>query len=155
MLLIVDRAFSHYHHMVRTSEETLSFEDAIRAEPERLREELGLVTSDRRLKYQRRTFSYLARGRYLEQLERWWKVFPEDRFAIISSAELMTAPQKVLDDVGQFLGLTEQFTHFSGNRHLGGYQEPIKPATREQLQKTFRPHNQALYARLKRVFPWQ
>ena len=46
----VDRAYSHYYHEVRKKRETLSFEDAIKTEEERLRGEFEKLIKNERYK---------------------------------------------------------------------------------------------------------
>jgi hypothetical protein len=103
----VSRAYSHYQHEVDGGfEELSSFEAAIDAEPERLRGEAErLVAEPGATSYAHRHYSYLARGRYAEQLEVWFRHFPESRCtscgARISSAIQRAAHGEVLE----FLGL--------------------------------------------------
>jgi hypothetical protein len=70
----------------------LSFADAIDAEPARLA--AGGHTA-------RRQFSYVARGRYAEQLIRWYEHIPRSRILVVRTEELTTRYGDILD----FLGL--------------------------------------------------
>jgi hypothetical protein len=68
----VARAYSHYQHEVALGREPLSFEDALAAEPERTRgEEARLVADARAFSRAWWDHTYVARGLYAEQLERW------------------------------------------------------------------------------------
>ena len=69
----VDRAYSHYWHERRYGWESLPFEQALAAEPERLRggEEA------------RRHYSYLDRGRYAHQLARYLDRFPREQILVL------------------------------------------------------------------------
>jgi len=68
----VARALSHYHHEVALGMEPLTFKAALEAEPERLDgEERRLVQFPGYVSVAHQHHSYLARGRYHEQLERW------------------------------------------------------------------------------------
>src|SRR3954447_1356946 len=85
----VDRAYSAYQLQRAIGTEPLSFEDAIAAEDERLAgEEERLLADPAYRSPAHRHFSYQARGRYAEQLERWFARFPRERFLILSSDEL-------------------------------------------------------------------
>jgi len=74
----VDRAYSHYLMSVRKGFETLNFNEAIKQEQTRLkssnREEIN-------------NFSYMSRGRYEEQLKRYFKFFPIENFLFINYDE--------------------------------------------------------------------
>src|SRR5439155_7010676 len=76
----VDRAFSHYWHQAKRGFEDLSFQEAVAQEPSRLNGELERVISDERyVSFERHHHSYLARGRYAEQLEVWFDLFPRQQ----------------------------------------------------------------------------
>lgn len=70
----VDRAYSHYLMSKRRSYETLPFEEAILAEPERLR-----VGGD----FERNHFSYIDRGRYAVQLKRYYNLFKQENIMVL------------------------------------------------------------------------
>ena len=63
----VDRAYSHYLMTARRGRETMSFFDALAAEPER-------TASDFQSKID---FSYIGRGRYASQIQRFLDYFPK------------------------------------------------------------------------------
>jgi hypothetical protein len=102
----VSRAWSHYRHMVRLGLEPLSFEEAIAAEPLRLAGEVERLEADRHYDAVRyRRYSYLTRGAYAEQLERWLAHFPPDRFLVLGSERLLADPAAGYARVLRFLGL--------------------------------------------------
>lgn len=68
-----DRAYSHYQHMRFRGQDTLSFQEALKAEPTRLRNNV-----QSRFKY-----SYLDRGYYARQLKPWIERFGIDNIFII------------------------------------------------------------------------
>ena len=74
--------------------EPLSFGEAIDREEARLagQEELlqrGTVATSAAHEH----FSYVARGRYAEQLERWYARFPRQNVLVMRSEDLYTDPQ--------------------------------------------------------------
>ena len=74
----VARALSHYHHEVALGMEPLTFEEALDAEPERLDgEERRLVQFPGYASVAHQHHSYVARGHYADQLERWLGRVPE------------------------------------------------------------------------------
>jgi hypothetical protein len=57
---------------------------------------------------------YTAPGRYAHQLARYLEVFPEQQVLVVDQAELLAERQRVLGDVFQFVGTSEDFVseHF-------------------------------------------
>ena len=149
----VQRAYSHYRHNRREGWEPLPFEEAIAREPERLQPALDSLRADPdRLDTRLHAFSYLARGRYLEQLLRYEALFPRERILILSSEEYFSDPQRVYAETLRFLGLPPFALPAPAlNRGDGA---DLAPATRERLREYFRPHNEALFAHLGRRFAW-
>ncbi len=154
----VDRAYSHYHHEFRAGRERLSFEDAIRAEPERIAGELERLARDERYtSYSYLHFTYLTRGRYAEQLERWFALFPRDQILIVKSETFYSDPAGELTRIGQFLGLdpADPRAYISSfDRRNAGRYEPMAPATRARLTEYFAPHNERLCQLLGTDFGW-
>lgn len=151
----VERAHSHYLHTKRSGREPLSFEDALEHEEERLAhiwphlddpgyaipKGLGL-------------YSYKARGRYWEQLERWYGAFDRSRLLVLRSEDMFDDPAGTYARVLAFLGLRpwqpERF-----KRHNPRVQaETIAPATRRALRRYFEPHNRVLYRELGHDLGW-
>jgi hypothetical protein len=87
-----DRAYSHYLHSRAYGVEPLSFAGALDAEPARLA--TGGHTA-------RRRYSYVARGRYAEQLSRWFGAVGRDRVLVVRTEQLDDRYGDILD----FLGL--------------------------------------------------
>src|SRR5262245_42743754 len=89
----IARAWSHYHHMVALGHEPLDFDAAVAAEPDRCAPDLRRLADDpyhdpvALLRY-----SYVARGRYAEQLSRWREHFPADRMLVVRSEDFFADP---------------------------------------------------------------
>lgn len=150
-----DRAFSHYQLNVRRGNETLSFEDALQAEPERLAgEHERLLADPNYYSFEHERHSYLARGRYVEQLVAWRALFPPERLLILESGDFFRNTGEVFDRVVDFLGLPRWRPAEFGNRFPGEYKEKMNDATRAWLLDYFRPHNAKLYDLLGRSFSW-
>ena len=95
---------------------------------------------------------YLARGRYAEQLERWWARFPRDQLLVIESSEL--AAGDAFERVLQFLGLDATTgATVTPDRNVGSYTAP-PPALVDRLAEHFAPHNERLFALLGRRWDW-
>lgn len=142
----VERALSHYHHMVRLGRETRPFDHAVR-------HDIGCWqhTADDTLDH---TFAYFRRGLYAEQLEHWWRYFSRERFLILHSEDYYHDPVRVLQTTAtDFLGLaawTPPAYEFSGQNTY----QSMNPDLRAQLVDLYQPPNEALYALLDRDFGW-
>lgn len=144
----IDRAYSQYQMNVRKGIESLSFEDALDKERERL------SRSDDPASSTWRQYSYIKRGLYGEQLERWMSVFPHEQFLIIRSEELYADPERVVRRTLAYLGLRPWHPADFKVYHLAEYAD-MDPAMRKDLAEYFAPHNQRLYALLGRDLGWE
>jgi hypothetical protein len=151
-----DRAYSHYQMMLRfQSQERMTFEDALEAEPQRMHGEMERMESDPGYSSRAyREYSYLGRGRYLEQLLRWERYFPRAQMLIVESEALKRQPDVEMRRVCEFLEIPANQVVEAKLVNSGKY-EPMKPATREWLVEYFAPHNRALYAHLGVDFGWR
>ena len=102
----VDRAQGHWAERVRQRVETLSFEDALAAEPKRLDgEEQRMIDDPSYVSFAHQHFSYVDQGRYSRGLERWMQAFPADHLLILRSEDLYAEPTEVYQQVLDFLDL--------------------------------------------------
>jgi LPS sulfotransferase NodH len=141
----VERAYSHYQHELARGFESLSFEEAIDREPERLEGELEKMRADpsyNSFSYQHH--SYLIRGRYAEQLETWYSLFPEQQILVLASEHLFADPDRVYRRVLEFLGVPPvslpRYEAFNPRRYVD-----MNAATRERLTEYFAEPNRRLY----------
>jgi hypothetical protein len=140
---------------VRAGKELLSFEDAIEAEPERLRGlEERMLADDNYASPIHRRYSYLARGIYIDQLMRWMGYFPREQMLILKAEDLFTDPSRVVAEALAFLGLPPVQLDLSGQYNVRSY-PGLAPATRDRLLEYFEPHNRRLYDFLGRDFGWR
>ena len=146
----IDRAYSHYHHMVRSNREELSFEDAIRIEPERIASDIKNNKFDGKNYFH---YSYLRRGIYHSQLKTWMNVFDKNQFLILESKQLENNLEKTLDAVFKFLGIPKFEILDAGKINVGNYPD-MKPKTRKFLEEYFKPHNEELEKFLNQKFSW-
>jgi hypothetical protein len=151
----VDRAWSFYKHNLRHKVESLPFEAAIDREEERLEGELERIREDDRYhSHRRQHFSYLARGRYLEQLEWWTAAFPRTRLLVLLTDDLERDPQTTVSQLTGFLGLPPIEITVPRKAHVSRPLPPISAATRERLVDYFRPYNEELQEWLGRKLDW-
>ena len=151
----VDRAYSHYHHEVERGCETVSFEDAIRMEDERLRGEFDKMINDEH--YTSWTYnhnSYLLRGIYVDQLKRVHTYFNKRQVLVLKSEDFFKDSQVAMEKVLQFLGLPGWQPRDFKKANVGSYQK-MDPAIRSRLLNYFEPHNHRLYEYLGTNFGWE
>lgn len=140
----VDRAFSHYQHEVALGREPLSFEEALEREEERTRGEVDRMVSDPAyFSHAWWDFTYLARGRYAEQLERWLASFPREQLLVVSSEELSERTGSTYARVLEFLGARPHELAFYPRIFSRGYEE-MKPGTRQMLRDYYADANRRL-----------
>lgn len=108
----IDRAYSHYWHNRERGREALSFPEAIGAEADRLAS--GDPVSMAR-------YSYVARGRYLEQLVRVTEYFPREALHVVMFEELRDDPWPTYRTVCGFLCVDEEFRSSTLGRPLNPY----------------------------------
>lgn len=150
----VDRAHSHHQLETRRGHETLPFEEAIASEDERLAGEADrLLADDRYVGYNHQHYSYLARGRYVDQLRAWLAVFPRDRVLILRSEDLYRDPAAVVDRATAFLGLPS-VALADPRPHNDGRYAALRPETRRRLAAGFAPKNEELAALLGTDVGW-
>src|SRR5690606_7240493 len=153
----IERAPSHYEHERRAGREHLNFEAALAAEEGRLRGEMERVAADPSY-YSKalHRFSYLARGRYAEQLARWFEVFAREQFLIIESEKMFGDPDGSFREVQTFLGLepTALGAYDAYNVRRGREREKIGNNTLRWLEEYYRPYNRDLTELLGTRMQW-
>ncbi|MFM9913591.1 MAG: sulfotransferase domain-containing protein [Methylophilaceae bacterium] len=137
----IDRAYSQWNMERLKNTETLSFWEAIQSEKERCQEALP---------YQHRTYSYIDRGRYLQQLERLWTYFPTSQVLILKHEELKQNPTQTLDLVYDFLEIGHFHQTEALNLHALPYAAPMGKREKAYLKSVFESEIQGL----ERVLNW-
>jgi hypothetical protein len=150
----VDRAFSHYQHEVALGREQLSFEEALAHEDERMDREVEHMLRDPAyFSHPWWNYTYAARGRYAEQLERWYATFPREQLLVLLTDDLAADTAGTYRRVLDFLGV--------GARELDSYPRifereygAMDPTTRTRLEHEFAEPNRRLADLLGRDLPW-
>jgi hypothetical protein len=141
----VERAISHYRHAVEDGREQLPLEAALDAEPSRMA--AGPVP--------RWAFSYVSRGLYAEQLERWFAAFPRHRFLIRFSEDLFSSPADAVGSALEFLGLPPSPSAASYAPTNGARAAvEVAPPVRKELAARFAEPNARLADLLSCRLPW-
>jgi hypothetical protein len=106
----IDRAYSHFLHMVRSGAEPLDdFAQALREE------EVGI--------HKERTFQdYIGRGLYYNQLKRYFETFPREQVRVYLYEDLSGAPLSTVQDAFRFLEVDDSFVpDVSLRRNVSGH----------------------------------
>jgi len=151
----VNRAYSHYQQKAVKGKEQRSFEESVRGEEEFIKTDWAKTCSDESYQGQlSQAFSYLARGRYAEQLEHWFSYFPSNRFHVMFTEELALDPDKEMKKLFHFLGIPEFRKIDLGFRVKERAYDPMSREIRKWLDNYFEPHNRELENLLGRKLPW-
>jgi len=152
----VERAYSHFDLSRRMNNEPIErFEDALEAEPERLKgEREKLLTDETYFSRSHQHHSYLTRGLYAEQLEYWYQFFPREQILVLRSEDMYENAAEVYKQTCRHIGVSEivlaEFRVFGRPKKSS----PLSPETRERLYEFFRPHNERLYQLIGRDMQW-
>jgi hypothetical protein len=124
----IERAYSHWNMQRERGYDELSFLEAIKAEETRRRDALP---------YQNRRFSYLDRGFYSEQIKRLQTFFPEKQIKIFKSESLRQDPQRVLEEIYRYLGVSSIENAESLRQKAGVYRTSMDKETHSILKQIF------------------
>ena len=92
----IERAFSQWNMQRQRGSEPLEFLEAVRAEPSRIAQAAP---------QQLRKFSYVDRGRYGEQLERAFQLFPRRQLLLLKYEEFRARQKETVEKVFRFLNV--------------------------------------------------
>lgn len=150
----VARAWSHHQYEVQNGRETLGFEAALDAEPRRTAGEEHLILLDpSHVSDEHRYHTYLARGRYAEQVVRILDHFPREQLLVLQSEALFADPHGQLQRVWDFLGLGQ--VRLDGLKPMKqGRGRSIPPSAVARLEEYYAPLNEQLYALPGIDFRW-
>ncbi len=88
-----ERAYSHYWYFVQNGQERLPFEEALALEPVRIKENIG--------------YSYVDRGLYAVQIERFLQHFPRESMLFVLHEDLRADPERTVRACVDFLDLPD------------------------------------------------
>lgn len=150
----VERAISHYYWEVRIGCESLSLEEAIAQEPQRLQGETEKILADGTyFSFNHQHYSYLARGIYVEQLQHWMKFFSKEQFLILKSEDLYSNSAKIVNQVFDFLGVPHYELPSYDKYNVNNY-PPVDSHIKQQLKAYFQPFNQKLFEFIDQDLGW-
>jgi hypothetical protein len=143
----VDRAYSHYLLERSRGFEELDFAAALDAEEDRLAgEEAKIIHDPVYVSEAHKHASYLARGDYAPQLERWFAHVPRAQMLVLRSEDLYDRPMETSAQVASFLDIAPEVdVPFAVHNRSTG--PPLELALRARLKVHFAPR----IARLERL----
>ena len=152
----VERAVSHYFREVHLGHEDRPIEEALLLEESRLQPELEKMEKDEfyfsEIHHQK---SYKTRGRYAEQLKRYFDLFDRRQLLVLSSEEYFANPKEALHVIFSFFEINAGFLpHKVTPQEMDGRVPGVPEAVYTALHKYFEPHNEALFQLLGRNLGW-
>lgn len=150
----VERALSNYRERRGSGAEPLDdFVAALDAEAERTAGEVDRIRRDPGYySYSHDNHTYLARGRYAEQLQRWLEHFPREQILVLQAEAMYADPAAELARVEELLGIPHHDVRFEHHHRLPSV--AWDPEVRRRLVEYYAPHNEALYELLGQRFSW-
>jgi hypothetical protein len=137
----IQRAISAYWLHRRQGTEEKSFPDAIAAEDDRLAGQDERVRRGEPSK-NHQLYSYVARGRYAEQLERWFSHVDRERLLVLTSEDLFSSPV-ASHEILAWLGLPA-FDRSLPQKNVAPRLEDTDPDVIAALRHRFEPDNRRL-----------
>lgn len=152
----VERAVSHYNFNKDRGIEALNFSEAIHAEQERVEtqqnKEVHLKSGF--ISTFKREFSYVQRGKYIEQLDWWLRFFKMEQFHFCSSEDLKSNPENTVKQIYKFLGLSSFDIQNTLASNVSLSDEPIDKEIKSYLSDEFAPYNNRLFELIGQSFNW-
>jgi hypothetical protein len=151
----VERAYSHFQHEIKYKREHLtSFEQAIEMENQRIAaDEKALMEGRLQKSAAHQSFSYISRGLYAKQIERWLEYFPISQMLFLKSEDFFANPKAELPAVYEFLGVKEIFPKVLDAQNVNHYPE-LKENLRKNTAAFFKEDAEKLVALLGDKFRW-
>lgn len=142
----VARAYSGWNMNRSNGRESAPFDECVQR---------NINNADEIRSYGTGEFHYVQRGFYMDQIERFLRVFPDrSKLHIVISERMRKDAQGEYAKMFSFLGVSPlSFT--PEEEHLGVYESAMSSRVAEKLRKLYAPHNERLFAFLGyRVDEW-
>ncbi len=136
-----ERAFSGWKMETSRGRESLTFEEAINQEAERLRKARPL---------QERVFSYIDRGFYAPQLRRLFQMFGREQCLIFLNEELRKEHAETLRRAFRFLDVDDTIVPAAANVFANADDGEAPAPLMNKLRQTFQPDVKEVEAMLER-----
>lgn len=137
----ITRAFSHWNMVHSRQEDDASLWEALQLAQARRKAAFPL---------QPRQLAYIDRGFYVAQLERIFRYFPRSQVLILRSADIRHDPQRILDQIFQFLDVPGMEIKEKALKNIGTYPTPMRLREWRYLRQVFEPEIRSL----ERLLDW-
>jgi hypothetical protein len=148
----VSRAYSHYKHvrrgMGKWGTDHRSFQEAARADIEQAEEKGALGTN----RYEDVYHSYIRRGIYKPQIERFKRVYGEN-LVVVKSEDMFNDAKRVVNKIFDRAGLKGIDLRKERVHKEGSYDKKIE--IKDDLETFFSPYNEELYDLLETEKWWR
>ena len=150
----VARAYSHYQMELLLGNETdPDFKQVLLNEATRLADSDESIKAGSAYTIAHAHHSYIARGQYAEQLERWFNHFDKDQFLFIKSENFFAHPQQELDRICNFLKISNYSPGDLKPKLVGEYDQ-LSPELKSFANTYFEASNERLTSMLGPEFKW-
>jgi hypothetical protein len=99
-------------------------------------------------------FSYIKRGMYIEQLEKYLQYFSRDSLLILEHSHLVRDPQAVFASVFRFLQIDDKVAISTPHCNVNKYDNEIPLKARDVLKSVFKSYNERLFSLLEMQYDW-
>lgn len=96
---------------------------------------------------------FLNQSIYAPHLERWFSMYPRDRFFILRAEDLFEDNRRVALEMFEFLGFPPAPIDCAP-KNVGRYTATVDIDVSQRLREYFRPYNERLYSLLDRDMGW-
>ena len=143
----VKRAFSSWNMNRSKSRESEPFDLCVERNLQSLNEYRSYGTAE---------YHYVQRGFYLDQIERFLKVFPDrSKFLIVVAENIRKDPAAEYNKIFEFLG-AKGFAFEAEDEHVGSYETKLSPQVARKLRNVYKAHNERLFKFLGyRIPEWE
>ena len=151
----VERAYSAHAHELARGYETEPFEQALALEESRLAgEEARILADPQYVSHAHQHQAYVARGRYVGQLERMAKAVGRDRLHVIDAEDFFSDPEPVWRGVMSFLGRSDRTVPVF-ERHNARPRSAMPESLRRALSESYVADDERLAAWWGRTPSWR
>lgn len=140
----VERAYSAHAHELARGFETLPFEQALEAEPDRVRGERARMLAEPGYASDHwQHHAYVTRGEYVDQLLTLEAALGRQRVLVLDSGDFFAEPAPVFAQVAEFLGLASS-DRIVFAQHNARTRSPLPVVVRRRLEQHFLPYDERL-----------
>ncbi|UNX55585.1 sulfotransferase [Georgenia sp. TF02-10] len=151
----VERAFSAHKQETWRGFETLSFEEALAAEPDRLAGEVERMVADPAYQsFAHQHYAYVGRGRYAAQLTRMFDAVGRDQVLVLDADDFFADPQQYWSEVLAHVGLRDVPLEAAPKANARP-SSPMPATARARLEEAFADSDEELTRILGRVPSWR